>query len=80
MPQLLHKLEHAVREQDGQLLASTAHYLRSSIDFVGANRMRVPCTNLELLGKGQNFEGSREQLEELALAYAEAKEALLALG
>jgi len=80
VPQLLHKLEHAVREQDGQLLASTAHYLRSSIDFVGANRMRVPCTNLELLGKGQNFEGSREQLEELALAYAEAKEALLALG
>lgn len=80
VPQLLHKLGHAVREQDGQLLASTAHYLRSSIDFVGANRMRVPCTNLELLGKGRNFEGAREQLEELAEAYAEAKEALLALG
>jgi len=68
-----------VREQDGQLLASTAHYLRSSIDFVGANRMRVPCTNLELLGKGENFEGAAEELAALARAYDETRSALLAL-
>jgi PAS domain S-box-containing protein len=80
VPQLLHKLAHAVREHDGQLLASTAHYLRSSIDFVGANRMRLPCTNLELMGKGQNFEGAQEQLADLARAYDEAMTALLSLG
>jgi HPt (histidine-containing phosphotransfer) domain-containing protein len=68
-----------VRERDGQLLAATAHYLLSSIDFVGANRMRVPCTNLELMGKSENFEDAEEQMVELTQAYAEAKDALLAL-
>jgi CheY-like chemotaxis protein len=79
VPQLLHKLDHAVREHDGQLLAATAHYLLSSIDFVGANRMRVPCTNLELMGKAENFEDAEEQLAALTTTYEEAKEALLAL-
>jgi PAS domain S-box-containing protein len=79
VPQILHKLEHAVREHDGQLLAATAHYLLSSIDFVGANRMRVPCTNLELMGKAENFEDADGQMAELTQAYAEAKDALLAL-
>jgi PAS domain S-box-containing protein len=79
VPQLLHKLKHAVREHDGQLLASTAHYLQSSIDFVGANRMRVPCTNLELLGKADNFEGADEELAALTRAYEDTKTALLAL-
>jgi CheY-like chemotaxis protein len=79
VPQLLHKLEHAVREHDGQLLAATAHYLLSSIDFVGANRMRVPCTNLELMGKAENFEDAGEQMALLTAAYEDAKEALLAL-
>jgi PAS domain S-box-containing protein len=79
VPQLLHKLAHAVREHDGQLLAATAHYLLSSIDFVGANRMRVPCTNLELMGRTENFEDAQEQLAELDGAYEEARGALLAL-
>jgi CheY-like chemotaxis protein/HPt (histidine-containing phosphotransfer) domain-containing protein/anti-sigma regulatory factor (Ser/Thr protein kinase) len=79
VPQLLNRLAHAVREHDGQLLASTAHYLQSSIDFVGANRMRVPCTNLELLGKGENFDGADGELAALTEAYAETKTALLAL-
>jgi HPt (histidine-containing phosphotransfer) domain-containing protein len=79
VPQLLHKLDHAVREHDGQLLAATAHYLLSSIDFVGANRMRVPCTNLELMGKAENVEGADEQMAELTAAYEKTKAALLAL-
>ncbi|WP_198117015.1 response regulator [Massilia rhizosphaerae] len=79
VPQLLHKLEHAVREHDGPLLAATAHYLLSSIDFVGANRMRVPCTNLELMGKAELFDDAGEQMAALAAAYEEAKDALEAL-
>jgi PAS domain S-box-containing protein len=79
VPQLLHKLEHAVREHDGQLLAATAHYLRSSIDFVGANRMRAPCTNLELLGKADNFDGADEELAALTHAYEDTKTALLSM-
>jgi PAS domain S-box-containing protein len=79
VPQLLHKLEHAVQARDGQLLASTAHYLHSSIDFVGANRMRLPCTNLELMGRGENFDDAAGQLAELADAYAATNAALLAL-
>jgi CheY-like chemotaxis protein len=79
VPQLLHKLAHAVREHDGQLLAATAHYLLSSIDFVGANRMRVPCTNLELMGKAENVEDAEEQLAALGAAYEDTKAALLAL-
>ncbi|MEW6759825.1 MAG: response regulator [Pseudomonadota bacterium] len=79
VPHLLAKLAHAVDTRDGPLLASTAHYLQSSIDFVGANRMRVPCINLELMGKGENFEDAGAQLTELTGAYDEARLALLAL-
>jgi len=79
VPQLLDKLTHAVSGQDGPLLASTAHYLQSSIDFVGANRMRLPCSNLELMGKGGNFEDADAQLADLARAYDEARTALEAL-
>ncbi|MGZ5907830.1 MAG: response regulator [Reyranella sp.] len=79
VPQLLRKLDHAVREHDGPLLASTAHYLQSSIDLVGANRMRVPCTNLELLGKGENFDGADQELAALGAAYEDTRTALLAL-
>jgi CheY-like chemotaxis protein len=80
VPQLLDKLAHAVETRDGALLASTAHYLQSSIDFVGANRMRVPCINLELMGKGEHFEEVGAQLGELRRAYEEASAALLALS
>ena len=80
VPQLLDKLDHAVETRDGPLLASTAHYLQSSIDFVGANRMRVPCINLELMGKGEHFEEAGAQLGELRRAYEEASAALLALS
>jgi len=79
VPQLLHKLAHAVATRDGPLLAATAHYLQSSVDFVGANRMRVPCANLELLGKADNFEDADEQLAALTGAYEDTKAALLAL-
>jgi len=79
VPQLLQKLARAAGEHDGPLLASTAHYLQSSIDFVGANRMRLPCSNLELMGKGGNFEHADEQLTDLARAYEEARAALQAL-
>jgi PAS domain S-box-containing protein len=79
VPQLLARLAQGVETQDGPLLASTAHYLLSSIDFVGANRMRVPCINLELMGKGENFEEAGAQLAELTRAYEDTRSALLAL-
>lgn len=79
VPQLLDKLAHAVGARDGRMLASTAHYLQSSIDFVGANRMRVPCINLELIGKGESFEDAGAQLAQLTRAFEEARTALLAL-
>jgi HPt (histidine-containing phosphotransfer) domain-containing protein len=78
-PQLLDTLARAVRERDGALLASTAHYLQSSIDFVGANRMRLPCANLELMGKGGTFEEADGQLADLTRAFEEARTALQGL-
>ncbi|MYM89753.1 response regulator [Rugamonas sp. FT82W] len=80
VPQLLEKLANAATAQDAKLLASTAHYLQSSIEFVGANRMRLPCTNLELMGKGENFDDAAEQLQDLALAYEDTRKALLELN
>ncbi|RFP10976.1 response regulator [Duganella sp. BJB488] len=80
VPQLLEKLASAATAQDAPLLASTAHYLQSSIEFVGANRMRLPCTNLELMGKGENFDDAAEQLQDLALAYEDTRKALLELN
>ncbi|MBQ5961990.1 response regulator [Massilia sp. ZL223] len=78
VPPLLARAGQAIDAADGPLLAATAHYLLSSIDCVGAGRMRVPCLNLELLGKADNVEGARAELAALAREFEGAREALRA--
>jgi signal transduction histidine kinase/CheY-like chemotaxis protein len=78
-PGLLAKAAQAIAARDGKLLAATAHYLLSSIDVVGAERMRIPCFNLELLGKADNFDGAHDELAALVRELEDASQALLAM-
>jgi len=76
VPPLLARAGQAIEAADGALLAATAHYLLSSIDCVGAGRMRLPCLNLELLGKADNLEGAREELAVLVREFEGVRGAL----
>jgi PAS domain S-box-containing protein len=76
VPQLLARAAAAIDAGDGPRLAASAHYLLSSIDIVGAERMRVPCLNLELLGKAGNVEGAPEQLADLRREFEAVRQAL----
>jgi CheY-like chemotaxis protein len=70
VPGLLDKAAAALRAQDAAALAAVAHYLLSSIDIIGAQRMRVHCMNLELLGRADNLEGAQDELAALAREFA----------
>ena len=79
VPGLLEKAAQAVRGRDSAGLAGTAHYLLSSIDAVGATRMRDPCSRLQVLGNSGRFDTALELLAALAREFDAARLALLAL-
>ncbi|OGB21342.1 MAG: hypothetical protein A3I66_04590 [Burkholderiales bacterium RIFCSPLOWO2_02_FULL_57_36] len=76
-PQILETISQAVANQDAKLLESTAHYLQSSIDFLGANHMREPCRKLERMGKEHAFPGAEIVLELLKQEFELARQHLL---
>ena len=79
VPGLLEKAAQAARMRDSAGLAGTAHYLLSSIDAVGATRMREPCSRLQSLGNLGRFDPVQDCLDTLTREFAFAKSALLKL-
>jgi len=79
VPGLLERAAQAVRRRDSASLAGTAHYLLSSIDGVGAIRMRDPCCRLQSLGNLGIFDTAQDSLARLASEFQDAKSALLLL-
>jgi PAS domain S-box-containing protein len=80
VPGLLDKAQDALRAQDAAALAAVAHYLLSSIDIIGAQRMRLHCMHLELLGRAGNLDGAQEELGALAREFDAVRAALRATG
>jgi CheY-like chemotaxis protein len=78
VPGLLDKAQDALRAQDAAALAAVAHYLLSSIDIIGAQRMRLHCMHLELLGRAGNLDGAQEELAALAREFDAVRAALRA--
>ncbi len=79
VPAMLATAAQAIRAQDGAALAATAHYLLTSIDTIGAIRMRDPCSRLQMLGKLGGLETAQEALAALAREFDVAKAELLIL-
>ncbi|MBI1889905.1 MAG: response regulator [Burkholderiales bacterium] len=78
-PNQLQTIADAVEAQDGQLLAATAHYLLSGIEFLGMKRMREPCKKLEQMGKHQDFSDARREVENLMHEFDLASKRILEL-
>ena len=76
VPGLLEKAGAAVRARDAAGLAAVAHYLLSSIDIIGAQRMRLHCMHLELLGRAGNLDGAPDELAALAREFDAVRAAL----
>jgi PAS domain S-box-containing protein len=75
-PKHLENIGLAIAEQDAPLLRATAHRFLSSLENLGAVRMREPCLALERLGKEGQLSGAEIHLQQLENEFALAKTAL----
>jgi PAS domain S-box-containing protein len=75
-PGHLASLETAIREDNGDALRGAAHRLLSSIENLGAQSMREPCTELERYGKEGRAAAAQGLLSALRRAFEETRAAL----
>ena len=78
-PKHITKLIGAVAESNASILQSSAHRFLSSIENLGAVRMREPCLALERLGKEGDLSGAYIHLQQLECEFGLARDALLVL-
>jgi len=75
-PDHLQQLAAAIRSGDPARLADLAHRYLSSIENLGARRMRTHCMELERIGRAGSIAGADRVLEQLQQELALASEAL----
>jgi PAS domain S-box-containing protein len=75
-PKHIENIGRAIAGQDAALLQATAHRFLSSIENLGAVRMREPCLALERLGKEGQVSGAEIHLQQLETDFAAARAAL----
>jgi len=78
-PRHLENLAAAIRDGDGERLANAAHRYLSSIENLGAERMRTQCMELERLGRAGTVTGAGQVLEQLRHEFALARNRLAAI-
>ncbi|HCY61529.1 MAG TPA: hybrid sensor histidine kinase/response regulator [Oxalobacteraceae bacterium] len=76
-PHQLDRIAHAIAEGCGAKLAAAAHYFLSSIDFLGAQRMRAPCMELARMGRQNDLADATALLEQLRREFELARGRLL---
>jgi PAS domain S-box-containing protein len=79
-PGHLQQLADAIREGDATRLANLAHRYLSSIENLGALRMRTHCMELEALGRSGTLAGASTALAQLKLELAHVREPLAAIA
>jgi PAS domain S-box-containing protein len=78
-PQHLEKLASAIASGEAELLANKAHRYLSSIENLGARRMRTHCMELERIGRAGSVVGAEAALAALRVEYVLARQELLAI-
>ncbi|MCM2290440.1 MAG: response regulator, partial [Sulfuritalea sp.] len=79
-PGHLQQLADAIRDGDATRLANVAHRYLSSIENLGALRMRTHCMELEALGRAATLAGAGDALARLKLELAHVREPLAAIA
>ncbi|MEC4717671.1 response regulator [Noviherbaspirillum sp. CPCC 100848] len=75
-PRHLDAIANALAENDAKKVQATCHRFLSSIENLGAIRMRAPCMELERMGKEGTLDGSSGLLAELKKEFAVARRQL----
>lgn len=76
-PKHLHNIEQAIAQGDAELLGAASHRFLSSIENLGAMRMRTSCMELERLSKSGTLHGAEQHLASLQREFEIAREQLL---
>ncbi len=78
-PKHLQNIEHAIAEHNAEALLSVSHRFLSSIENLGAQRMRKHCMALERLGREGTLQGADTLLDSLRCEFDIARQHLLGL-
>jgi len=78
-PQHLEKLAAAIATGDAERMANSAHRYLSSIENLGARRMRTCCMAIERIGREGSVEGAHAALATLRTEYELAHQELAAI-
>jgi HPt (histidine-containing phosphotransfer) domain-containing protein len=65
MPELLNDLNHAIDDNNPDMLFGIAHRMKSSSNSLGALGLAKIAESIEMLGRAGNTEGAREKSAEL---------------
>jgi len=79
-PRHLDAIAEAIRAGSAQALESAAHRYLSSIENLGAQRMRKHCMELEALGRSGRTDGARTLLDSLQREFDIARQHLAAIA
>jgi HPt (histidine-containing phosphotransfer) domain-containing protein len=72
-PRHFDHLAQAMRDRDAERMANAAHRYLSSIENLGARRMRTYCVELENLGRAGTTTGAEASLELLRQEFEQAR-------
>jgi HPt (histidine-containing phosphotransfer) domain-containing protein len=79
-PRHFEHLAQAIRDRDAERMANAAHRYLSSIENLGARRMRTYCMELENLGRAGSTTGAEAGLELLRQEFEQARDELTAIA
>ncbi len=79
-PGHLAELAAAISREDATVMANVAHRYLSSVENLGARRMRMHCMELERIGRGGTVAGASRVLKELATEFDAARAELATIA
>jgi HPt (histidine-containing phosphotransfer) domain-containing protein len=75
-PQLIARLQHALRENDASAFRQAAHSIKSTSNTFGAWSVGEMAKELEMLGRAGDLSGAQEKVDRLAAEYDRVQQAL----
>jgi HPt (histidine-containing phosphotransfer) domain-containing protein len=75
-PQLIAKLQHALKENDADTFRQAAHSIKSTSNTFGALSLGDMAKELEMLGRAGDLAGTQEKVDRLAAEYDRVQQAL----
>jgi HPt (histidine-containing phosphotransfer) domain-containing protein len=79
-PQLIAKLQYALRENDAATIRQAAHSIKAMSNTFGARSLGEMAQELEMMGRAGDLAGAQAQVDRLAAEYDRVRQTLQELS